>query len=108
MITASHVSMLPTPYFFWKSAWLVNDIHDLQNPKDDNGYKVYWENACQIIPPHDSGIATAIDENLEPWVWDEKLASESPLSQDPAEKGVIESYFKELSALSAFRYVFAV
>ncbi|CAO3669436.1 unnamed protein product [Umbelopsis ramanniana] len=73
------------------------------NPKDDNGYKVYWENACQIIPPHDSGIATAIDENLEPWVWDEKLASESPLSQDPAEKGVVDSYFKELSALSAFR-----
>ncbi|QRW25110.1 phosphoglucomutase/phosphomannomutase, alpha/beta/alpha domain protein [Rhizoctonia solani] len=24
------------------------------NPKDDNGYKVYWENAVQIISPHDA------------------------------------------------------
>ncbi|CAO3664381.1 unnamed protein product [Umbelopsis vinacea] len=73
------------------------------NPKDDNGYKVYWENACQIIPPHDSGIAACINENLEPWIWDEKMALESPQSQDPAKQGVIESYFQELSSLSAFR-----
>ena len=37
------------------------------NPKADNGYKVYWGNGSQIIPPHDSGIAAAILENLEPW-----------------------------------------
>ncbi|CAM0141477.1 hypothetical protein VKS41_003809 [Umbelopsis sp. WA50703] len=73
------------------------------NPKDDNGYKVYWENACQIIPPHDSGIAALIEKNLEPWIWDEKLAIESPLSQDPAKEGVIDSYFEELRGLSAFR-----
>ena len=41
------------------------------NPKDDNGYKVYWENGCQIIPPHDSGIASAIEQNLKPVSWDE-------------------------------------
>ncbi|KAG2178055.1 hypothetical protein INT43_003308 [Umbelopsis isabellina] len=74
------------------------------NPKDDNGYKVYWENACQIIPPHDSGIAAMIEKNLEPWIWDEKLAIESPLSQDPAKEGVIENYFEELKGLSAFRF----
>lgn len=37
------------------------------NPKDDNGYKVYWGNGCQIIPPHDVGIAAAILDNLDPW-----------------------------------------
>jgi len=37
------------------------------NPKDDNGYKVYWENGAQIIPPHDRNIAAAIDANLAPW-----------------------------------------
>lgn len=31
------------------------------NPKQDNGYKVYWENACAIIPPHDAGISAQID-----------------------------------------------
>ncbi len=30
------------------------------NPPDYNGYKVYWGNGAQIIPPHDSGIAEAI------------------------------------------------
>ncbi|MCG3193389.1 MAG: Phosphoglucomutase [Thermoanaerobaculia bacterium] len=31
------------------------------NPPQYNGYKVYWENAAQIIPPHDSGIAAEIE-----------------------------------------------
>ncbi|KAF1963639.1 hypothetical protein CC80DRAFT_541557 [Byssothecium circinans] len=43
------------------------------NPARDNGYKVYWSNGCQIIPPHDSGIANAILQNLEPVSWDESV-----------------------------------
>ena len=31
------------------------------NPPEYNGFKVYWENGAQIIPPHDHGIALAID-----------------------------------------------
>jgi phosphomannomutase len=38
------------------------------NPKDDNGYKVYWSNGSQIIPPHDNLIATSIENNLAPWI----------------------------------------
>ncbi len=30
------------------------------NPPAYNGYKVYWENGAQIIPPHEQGIAAAI------------------------------------------------
>ena len=30
------------------------------NPPEYNGFKVYWENGAQIIPPHDSGIAAEI------------------------------------------------
>jgi len=32
------------------------------NPAKDNGYKVYWENGAQIVPPHDKGISAAIDK----------------------------------------------
>ncbi len=31
------------------------------NPPQYNGYKVYWGNGAQIIPPHDAGIAACID-----------------------------------------------
>ena len=31
------------------------------NPPEYNGYKVYWGNGAQIVPPHDGGIAKAID-----------------------------------------------
>ncbi|ELR66858.1 Phosphomannomutase [Photobacterium marinum] len=31
------------------------------NPPAYNGFKVYWGNGAQIIPPHDSGIAAKID-----------------------------------------------
>ncbi|GCB67787.1 hypothetical protein scyTo_0008118, partial [Scyliorhinus torazame] len=57
------------------------------NPKQDNGYKVYWDNGAQIIPPHDQEIAQAIDENLVPWSesWNDKLVDCSPLIKDPYE-----------------------
>ena len=31
------------------------------NPPEYNGYKVYWENAAQIVPPIDARIAAAIE-----------------------------------------------
>lgn len=39
------------------------------NPKMDNGYKVYWNDGCQIRPPMDGDIAAAIleEESLAPW-----------------------------------------
>jgi phosphomannomutase len=45
------------------------------NPKNDNGYKVYRGNGVQIISPHDTGIAKAILDNLEPQIgrWDEAV-----------------------------------
>ncbi|MCA9523824.1 MAG: phospho-sugar mutase, partial [Myxococcales bacterium] len=35
------------------------------NPPDYNGYKLYWNNGAQIIPPHDGGIEASI-ENAPP------------------------------------------
>lgn len=62
--------LIPTPlvpfgvdYFNCDVGVMITASH---NPKDDNGYKVYWSNGCQIIPPHDSNIADSILNNLAP------------------------------------------
>ncbi|CAG8780288.1 33764_t:CDS:10, partial [Racocetra persica] len=72
------------------------------NPKQDNGYKVYWENACQIIPPHDKGVSDAINNNLEPWIWDPHVVDNSELCIDNI-KEISDAYFEELKALSYHR-----
>ncbi|KAJ1814144.1 hypothetical protein LPJ56_003138, partial [Coemansia sp. RSA 2599] len=48
------------------------------NPKDDNGYKVYWENGAQIKPPLDVGIAKCIEEHSEPKNWDVSGIAQHP------------------------------
>lgn len=74
------------------------------NPKQDNGYKVYWNNGAQIIPPHDRGISEAIYENLEPWEssWDIPLIPDiyqNNLISDPMAEVDIE-YMKLLKTSS--------
>ncbi|KAJ3217853.1 Phosphoglucomutase-3 [Dinochytrium kinnereticum] len=71
------------------------------NPKNDNGYKVYWENSCQIIPPHDSGIAKRIVELQEPLVWDYDLWKTHPNCCDKTDE-LVEDYFKSMSTLCHF------
>ncbi len=39
------------------------------NPAQDNGYKVYGSNGCQINSPADSMISASILKNLEPLTW---------------------------------------
>ena len=73
-----HTPMVPfTIDNFGASAGVM--VTASHNPANDNGYKVYYSNGCQIIPPHDHGIATSIDSNLAPWkdVWDVAKAFKS-------------------------------
>lgn len=67
------------------------------NPKEDNGYKLYWKNACQIIPPIDQKISKAILSNLKPWSWMPELHKDSI---DP--HFIIDEYFETVKGLSSF------
>lgn len=68
------------------------------NPAQDNGYKVYWSNGCQIIPPHDSGIAEAILENLEPVTWDTSVVDDDSLLVEGSLGLVRDNYFRAIRA----------
>lgn len=57
--------MVPFAIDYFKSLGGIM-ITASHNPKDDNGYKVYWSNGCQIIPPHDVNIENEILKNLKP------------------------------------------
>ncbi|KAJ3553346.1 hypothetical protein NM688_g3665 [Phlebia brevispora] len=72
------------------------------NPKQDNGYKVYWENAVQIISPHDKGISDSIKANLIPVTWDVDGLQTSPLCVDRTEE-MKKAYFQCLNSLCTTR-----
>lgn len=57
--------------------------------------QVYWGNGCQIIPPHDAGIAASITQNLELWELPAQLPTE--LVYDPTQQ-IAESYYSKLTA----------
>jgi phosphomannomutase len=60
---------------------------------------VYWANGCQIIPPHDAGIAAAIKANLNLWTLPETL--DTPLLSDPLQN-LTEHYFTQLRSKLCF------
>ncbi|CAD5118485.1 DgyrCDS7184 [Dimorphilus gyrociliatus] len=73
------------------------------NPKDDNGYKVYYSNGAQIIEPHDEYISRSILENLEPWenVW-QLDETDNNLCTD-VYKETFTNYIKDLEGLCHFK-----
>jgi len=64
-------SIVPTPFVPYcvlqRNAAAGVMVTASHNPKQDNGYKVYWSNGCQIISPVDESIASNIMKNLDPW-----------------------------------------
>ena len=57
-VAATPIVAFGIEHFNAAAAVVVTASH---NPPEYNGFKVYWENGAQIIPPHDAGIAGEID-----------------------------------------------
>jgi phosphomannomutase len=56
----------PTPFvsfacrhFKANAAIMITASH---NPKEYNGYKVYWQDGAQVVPPHDTGIIEEVSK----------------------------------------------
>lgn len=67
------------------------------NPKEYNGYKVYWEDGGQIIAPHDKNIIEEVQKikNINDVSFDDNLKNVKIIGND-----IDELYLKELSNLS--------
>ncbi|MFS1891104.1 phospho-sugar mutase [Vibrio lentus] len=57
-VAATPIVAFGIEHFNAAAAVVVTASH---NPPEYNGFKVYWENGAQIIPPHDASIADEID-----------------------------------------------
>src|SRR6202043_546451 len=56
----------PTPQLSFSVRWLKAHagvvITASHNPPHDNGFKAYFDDGAQVIPPHDTGIVAKVAE----------------------------------------------
>jgi phosphomannomutase len=103
-----HVYLLselrPTPYISFACRFKKADaaimITASHNPKEYNGYKVYWSDGAQVVAPHDVGIVKEVNA----------LKDLSSVKLAPIDHPLIEKvpttldaeYFKAISPLQCF------
>lgn len=73
------------------------------NPFDYNGYKVYWNDGGQIIPPHDSGIIEEVNSISDPSKI--KLAPSSHPLIERVEEEIFKSYLRRLKEIENYETV---
>ncbi len=94
----------PTPFISFSCRHLKAGagvmITASHNPKEYNGYKVYWEDGAQVVPPHDTGIIQEVESITTPK--EIKLANlDDPLITrvDPS---IDQAYLGAVAALQFF------
>lgn len=90
-----------TPYAVRKFGCVAGvQVTASHNPKEYNGYKVYWSNGAQIKPPIDANIQSHISANLIPLPssWDTSCLQNNPRISDPL-GSVVDGYFSEIQQL---------
>ncbi|MCC5876059.1 MAG: phospho-sugar mutase [Candidatus Sumerlaeia bacterium] len=99
-----HISpeLRPTPYLSFAVRHLgchtgivVTASH---NPKEYNGYKAYWDDGSQVVPPHDKGIIMEV----------EKIVGEDQVNRISWEDGIAQGVIKVMGAEMDEAYLEAV
>lgn len=93
----------PTPYLSFgmrlkgcDAACMITASH---NPKEYNGFKVYWDDGGQVLPPHDKGIIDEFQKIADPSSIKKTATLDHPLIEEEEEK-IDEKYLEELKGLS--------
>lgn len=71
------------------------------NPPEYNGYKVYWADGGQVVPPHDVGITDEALKITDPTMVKMAASLSDPLIQQ-VESRVDEEYLKQVAALQHY------
>jgi phosphoglucomutase len=66
------------------------------NPKEYNGYKAYWSDGAQLVPPHDSNVIKEVNAIKG---FEQVKFKSDPTRIKPIGKEVEEAYYKEVERL---------
>jgi phosphoglucomutase len=74
------------------------------NPKEYNGYKAYWNDGGQLVPPHDKNVITEVDKitRVEDVKWSGGEANITLVGKD-----MDEAYYEMVKGLSVYPEVIA-
>ena len=102
----AHVTkkLRPTPYVSFgcrhlkcTAAVMITASH---NPPEYNGYKVYWSDGAQVVPPHDTGIIEEV-KKIDTQDAVKIVPFDHPLIYEVGEE-VDEAYYQALAPLQNF------
>lgn len=98
-------NLCPTPivsfgcrYLKCQAAVMITASH---NPPEYNGYKVYWSDGGQVLPPHDAGIIKEVNAISDPSKI-EVAPLKHPLIELVEEK-IHEAYLTKIKTLESFK-----
>lgn len=95
----------PTPYVSFgtrfKQCLAGITITASHNPPMYNGYKVYWSDGGQIVPPHDQGIISEVNKITDPTMVKEVSSINHPQIIE-VEEEVDKAYIEAITALQNY------
>lgn len=95
----------PTPYISFacrfKQASAAIMITASHNPKEYNGYKVYWSDGAQVVYPHDQGIVEEA-EKLKDLSLVHLASLDNPLIEIVSTSSLDDEYLKAIAPLQHF------